>query len=727
MANCVVMTAANIACPDRSRGHYTYVNHRYPHFNSLGLIDQMAGGGSMLTVDTDINSSRVWTGVGLNVVGNGVSLPFLNGPQTSIPPVYSVVAFLQGAYWPHELRIFEDTIGVFRQFGYGVQKLTYKTADMKYDGNRDHRRYGGILGQLNQFYTLLSKGNFAFDPSGENETYHPDYSGVAMPKGTWDLPSISGAYSTVVPIIGGSITVPGAISGSSSTYFCNSMTISDGYPGKTIVPIWQTLSWKGYKVDIGTRLNWLANNPLLLTRIWTQWNSQYVVSYSNITWRESGSSIIVDFDCSWSVAPRSPAAYYFWNYHCSFRIDRVITYPQPVGSLQNGTTNPLGSLVQLSLRCTVSWTLTDRHVTDPPGFGSPTVGQSGILSWNALGDLMYLGTPARPLAVTPPSVEEIRKSRLRDDFCPLVLERINDIRVASYYSTADAFEGISLGTDANLVEAFAEIDEIVTLLPSIRDAMKELVALRSKPFYRELIARIRTDDNLYDVRFDLWDPWGPLDTIRDVLNWVTGAQLFVAFALNPTIQLLTEVLPEMIRILNKIPTSRQPLVSKYGTLTYDFPDWEFGREKASLVCRTKLTIRTGWGEVLDSLLGIRSLGILPTPGFVWDTLPFSFVLDWFTRIGDRIRTLEIAGMLIPVAIQCLTHSYTVTSQFTAQELEQFRIRARPGTTTPGVMFYKREVSRFIPTPRDSRYDFMAPQFLPNLAIAGSLLYQLLLG
>lgn len=40
MINCVAMTAANIACPDRSRGHYTYVNHRYPHFNSLGLIDR---------------------------------------------------------------------------------------------------------------------------------------------------------------------------------------------------------------------------------------------------------------------------------------------------------------------------------------------------------------------------------------------------------------------------------------------------------------------------------------------------------------------------------------------------------------------------------------------------------------------------------------------------------------------------------------------------------------
>lgn len=45
MINCVVMTAANIARPDRSRGHYAYVNHGYPHFNSLGLIDQMAGRG----------------------------------------------------------------------------------------------------------------------------------------------------------------------------------------------------------------------------------------------------------------------------------------------------------------------------------------------------------------------------------------------------------------------------------------------------------------------------------------------------------------------------------------------------------------------------------------------------------------------------------------------------------------------------------------------------------
>lgn len=73
-------------------------------------------------------------------------------------------------------------------------------------------------------------------------------------------------------------------------------------------------------------------------------------------------------------------------------------------------------------------------------------------------------------------------------------------------------------------------------------------------------------------------------------------------------------------------------------------------------------------EDLDGKIGmlrglVGALGFNNPLGVLWEAIPFSFVVDWFTRIGNAISQSAVQPFVGPWEIRRVTHSYTIHGQW----------------------------------------------------------------
>lgn len=88
---------------------------------------------------------------------------------------------------------------------------------------------------------------------------------------------------------------------------------------------------------------------------------------------------------------------------------------------------------------------------------------------------------------------------------------------------------------------------------------------------------------------------------------------------------------------------------KHGTLQFgsDLQIWDPGLSELNWTRRCTLTIQSLSDmdktvvEASDALVRrVLDLDILPTASNIWDLIPYSFVADWFTTIGDQLEARE---------------------------------------------------------------------------------------
>jgi hypothetical protein len=432
---------------------------------------------------------------------------------------------------------------------------------------------------------------------------------------------------------------------------------------------------------------------------WCDWYYDvHILSYS-----VDENSVFITFSTLWSECGFT----YWWEWECTLLLtfkglstaERQRIVFDEFGNARYDILRSAG--VELRLWSTMS----DRHPVDPPGFGSASPGDTISVQQDLdpyFWEDMFLSRAVRVDGTSGfPDVTSFSRRPYLWDFSKRVERYFGDIRLSSYLSASDALDQISGGIDDNLVETLGEADEVLTLLPGLIESSRDIIRLAKNPS---------------EV------------TIRGVLDIIASLRLQQKFALEPDFQLVTEVLPRMesvARRIQKLASSGE--VIGRGSFTYEFPLWEFGRENSKLVTRSKVISSRDSKALLEKALGVRALGLLPSPSSLWDLVPFSFVVDWFTDIGGRLRDLESAGFLALMNIQCYTHSYTISSSLTDDELAKDGLvsASYSGSKRPEVRYYAREVSSCVPRISDGRYDFRLPGRLPNWLTAGSLIWQLI--
>jgi len=157
-----------------------------------------------------------------------------------------------------------------------------------------------------------------------------------------------------------------------------------------------------------------------------------------------------------------------------------------------------------------------------------------------------------------------------------------------------------------------------------------------------------------------------------------------------------------------------------GSFRYTFSKelHPWGDGELSLTSRSKVVIH-GLSGLASILLATGQGGVSPTLSNLWDLVPFSFVVDWFTGISDRLRDIDNTILLLAVKPIYFVHSYTVEYRPSKSELVKggFSIQS-----DPRYLYYVREISRYIPMPRDTHIDFRQGTFgKSQMMSAGALL------
>jgi hypothetical protein len=317
---------------------------------------------------------------------------------------------------------------------------------------------------------------------------------------------------------------------------------------------------------------------------------------------------------------------------------------------------------------------------------------------NYVSAALFLSFPPDPddaVKILDGSVYDRLSSRqYLDSFESAVRDSWSDIVPSCLHSSVDAFKQAEGYLGVNLLQNIVKLPDIADNVTFIRDAVKVL----SRLLHRDL----------------------SFATLRDIANFASSAELRGSFEWRPYLDFATRYLPLMLSTIHTIGLSGR--VVGRGSFRYKISN-DLGRDEVTLVTRTKLVMDASPSGLLSAAIGADALGILPKASNLWDLLPFTFVVNWFTGVGEAMRRAEYSLVLAGIPAY-FVHTYALTSPLSADELASLGTSSA-GTQPASLRLYYRDFTTYNPAFKESRFSFGIPTSLPNAGVLGSLLYQLI--
>jgi hypothetical protein len=274
-----------------------------------------------------------------------------------------------------------------------------------------------------------------------------------------------------------------------------------------------------------------------------------------------------------------------------------------------------------------------------------------------------------------------------------------DVRSSSFYSASDALHNAIDILQSNNIENATQLSGLVDLLPDLKGIGK----IAAKAAKR--------------------DPGAILDSA----DFLADAVLAFRFGQKPTFDDAMELAKsDLLNNINSLLRSRSQTI--YGTTTYHLTDDDMSTlglpGSAKLVTRSKIRIHTDLTTLLSGYLTANGIGALPTLSRLWAVVPFSFVADWFTGMGDRLQSIDDQLLWMAMGTDWCLHSFKLFYYPPDSLLAQYGLKTDPDDPFAHVT-YSREFSRLMPRLTDARFDYQAPSHGPNPVTVGALVWQFL--
>jgi hypothetical protein len=283
-------------------------------------------------------------------------------------------------------------------------------------------------------------------------------------------------------------------------------------------------------------------------------------------------------------------------------------------------------------------------------------------------------------------------------FIDAVLSRLPHIRPSASISAGEALDSFLQVIKANHLETLSDLRDIGSLLPRLGLVTTFCRDLKSGNYF---------------------------GAVEDLLNFLTSTKLLIEFGLDPAASSISEVVEKADAVKRRLSGSdilaHKELHSKFE---YKFPDGEFGYKSSRLTTRTKLVASFDSSSILASMMGGYAMGIFPSLSALWDLVPFSFVIDWASNMDDRIEELDHQFLFLCCRVHYCVHSYKVYTEIDEDRLEEYNLIPRDRNDPPYFVYYKREISRYAPSLKESKYDFLQPSGPLDWGTVASLFYQL---
>jgi hypothetical protein len=275
--------------------------------------------------------------------------------------------------------------------------------------------------------------------------------------------------------------------------------------------------------------------------------------------------------------------------------------------------------------------------------------------------------------------------------------RLKYFRPSSFMSSADALDKQMTAFSGNLLQNLQHIKDIASLFPD------------PAGFERLIAKAIKGDPS----------------AIKDALDLITEYILRYRFEIAPLIRDVDKLRKLDINLVEQ--ASKVQELTGYGQFKYVFTDNENFMHDGhlELVTRSKIRFISDPSTLMGQMLLSNSIGLLPTFARIWNLLPFSFVVDWFTNMSKRLHLVDDQVLWLALRVVFATHSYKVSYYPSDSALAAYNLQQTDIGDQFGVSMYVREFTRITPRLVDSPYDFLRVTKGPDPVTVGSLLWQLL--
>jgi len=284
-----------------------------------------------------------------------------------------------------------------------------------------------------------------------------------------------------------------------------------------------------------------------------------------------------------------------------------------------------------------------------------------------------------------------------DRFLKSIRILMPQIRPSTFYSASDALHKIIDVVSSNNLENLMQLKGILDLLPDL-------------PELGRLIAKVSRKDP---------------SAIIDLIDYISDAVLKFRFAQAPTASDAEEILStDFQKEISKLLQLNS--YTAYGKFDHTFSVTDNpagGLGLTTLVTRSKVRLTFDMSNLMATYLVGNSVGLLPTLSRIWAVVPFSFVVDWFTNMDDRLQAVDDQLLWMALTTQWCLHSFSVIYYPTPEELSVWELQQVEDGEPFGLKVYIREFSLCTPRLADSRYDFLAPDNGPDPIVVGSLVWQ----
>lgn len=270
------------------------------------------------------------------------------------------------------------------------------------------------------------------------------------------------------------------------------------------------------------------------------------------------------------------------------------------------------------------------------------------------------------------------------------IELLSDsLYAGSFYSTAEALRGWMDIISSNLIEFCAELGSLASLLPDVAGL-------------------VRIYNDVRNLRL--------LKAGVSIADLITGAKLWWAFGVEPDSKIALEFINKHDELAQKMPslTGSRTLYGRFHHVEGDL----------DIELRSKVRISLTQSVLLQAIVGLNAVGLLPSPGQLWDAVPFSFVVDWFFNIGQKLKAVDTQGILLALPCDVGTHSFKVETKDLSLDLSPYNFQPVGDSGTAIGSYYHRGVSALLPSLRDASFDYLPPN-PPPWDTALSFIYQIM--
>jgi hypothetical protein len=211
-----------------------------------------------------------------------------------------------------------------------------------------------------------------------------------------------------------------------------------------------------------------------------------------------------------------------------------------------------------------------------------------------------------------------------------------------------------------------------------------------------------------------------LSRIKDLFSIFSSATLLWKYGLAPTLADAQKIVGKIGPVLESFKALNDQVLTLYGTESYTIPGGAYGYETVKVLASSKVVGRTNLTTFFLATYFANAIGILPTTERLWDLVPYSFVLDMFFNVDDRLAFLDSGILTAGFLLDYHVSSVRITAEFGTELLDEFDLQ-ESGTQKSGLRLFVRDISRFAPRLGSSAYDF-APPAKPDWLALGALIF-----